>query len=233
LLVRARMNESKEGYRMSDQELMEQVLTFLGAGHETTASGISWTLWLLATHPEYQERLRDELLPVLEKTSRPDYRTLKGLHMLDGVVMESLRLLPPVPMTFRKATHDDWVDGHFLPKGTLIYVPIRVVNTYTGIWGPDAKEFRPGRWQNLPANYNSTYSLLSFLAGPHACIGRTMAIMEMKALIAVLIAHFSFEPASEIQIAKPKAAVTMKPGDNMPLRVKAVGKLPIPVFSDA
>ncbi|KIJ32712.1 hypothetical protein M422DRAFT_35753 [Sphaerobolus stellatus SS14] len=229
LLVRARMNDTEDGYKMTDKDLMEQVLTFLGAGHETTASGLSWTLWLLATHPEYQDRLRAELLPVIEANPRPDYRTLKDLELLDGVIMESLRLFPPVPMTFRKVAQDDWVDGVFLPKGTLLYIPIRVVNTYEEIWGSDAKEFRPERWSNLPPTYNSTFSLLSFIAGPHSCIGRTMAIMEMKAIMAVIIAHFAFEPAYEGQAAKPTAAITMKPEDNLPLKVKAVGKLPLPL----
>ncbi|KIJ40563.1 hypothetical protein M422DRAFT_32212 [Sphaerobolus stellatus SS14] len=231
LLVRARRNETDNVYKMTDQDLMEQVLTFLGAGHETTASGISWTLWLLATNPEYQTRLREELLPVLEANPRPDYRTLKDLTLLDGVIMESLRLLPPVPLTLRRSTRDDTVDGNFIPKGTLLYISIRVINTYSGIWGPDAQEFRPERWSNLPSTYNSTFSFSSFIAGPHSCIGRTMAIMEMKAIIAGLIAHFSFERAYEGQVARPTAAITMKPDDNLPLRIKAIGKLPIPAES--
>ncbi|KIJ40533.1 hypothetical protein M422DRAFT_173588, partial [Sphaerobolus stellatus SS14] len=228
LLVRARRNETENVYKMTDQDLIEQVLTFLTAGHETTASGISWTLWLLAAHPEYQTRLREELLPVIEANPRLNYRTLKDLTLLDGVIMESLRLFPPVPLTYRQSARDDSIDGNFIPKGTLIYIPIRVINTYSGIWGPDAQKFRPERWSNLPSTYNSTFSFSSFIAGPHSCIGRTMAIMEMKVIIAGLIAHFSFERAYEGQVARPTAALTMKPEDNLPLRIKAIGKLPIP-----
>ncbi|KAF8528746.1 cytochrome P450 [Gautieria morchelliformis] len=225
LLVRARMNEKGDGYRMSDQDLVEQVLTFLGAGHETTASGLSWTLWLLAKSQEAQNRLRTEVTPIIQNNPRPDYRTLKDLQWLDCVVMESLRVLPPVPMTVRKVQKDDWVEGLYLPKGTLLYIPIRVVNTWSKIWGDDAQEFRPERWLNLPSTYNPTFSLLSFITGPHACIGRTMAIMEMKAILAILIAHFTFEPAYEGQMANPTAAITMKPADTLPLRVKIVGNV--------
>ncbi|KIJ48186.1 hypothetical protein M422DRAFT_247958 [Sphaerobolus stellatus SS14] len=251
LLIKARLNDTEDGYKMTDQDLLEQALTFLGPGHASTAAGSSWTLWLLATHPEYQERLRAEVLPVIAANSRPDYNTLKDLKLLDSIVMESLRILPPVPMTLRKAGKDDWVDGYFIPKGTLLYISIRVANTYPGTWGPDADEFRPERWFNLPPTYDPKFSFLDFSAGNYSCLARPMAIMELKVIIAyvsfvytgiyalnlwwrfeidrVIIAHFAFEPAYEGQIAKPIGARTMKPEDNMPLRVKAVGKLPIPL----
>ncbi|KAL0571358.1 hypothetical protein V5O48_008331 [Marasmius crinis-equi] len=134
--------------------------------------------------------------------------------------MESLRVMPPVPLTVRKAAKTDYVEGILVPKGTLLWIPIRVVNTWKGIWGEDAEEFRPDRWLNLPKDYHPSFSLLSFIAGPHACIGKTMAIIEMKAVLAALIAEFQFEPAYEGQKAHPAAAITMKPTDGMPLKVK-------------
>ncbi|KAF7967394.1 hypothetical protein HWV62_34447 [Athelia sp. TMB] len=222
LLVRARMADKGEGYQMSDGAMMDQVLTFLGAGHETTASGLAWTLWLLAKSPEAQDKLRAEVAPILADEPHPSYRTLKDMQWLDCVVMESLRLMPPVPMTLRIANKDQWIDGLLIPKGTIHYIPIKVVNTWKVLWGEDANEFKPERWLNLPKDYNSTFSVLSFIAGPHHCIGKTMSIIEMKAVVASIIAHFSFEPAYEGQVAKPTAAVTMKPADGMPLRVKIV-----------
>ncbi|KAF9269046.1 cytochrome P450, partial [Marasmius fiardii PR-910] len=238
LLVRARKAEmerilgvknpaedSSSSYTMSDKEMIEQVLTFLAAGHETTASGLAWTLWLLANDKESQRKLREEVRPLFEhsengtRKARLSYRELKDLNWLDCVVNESLRLYPPVPMSFRQAASSDVIDGIFVPKGTIFYIPIRVVNTMKNIWGEDAEEFNPSRWLKLPDTYNPTFSVLSFLAGPHACIGRTMAIVEMKAVLAGLIANFEFEPSYEGQKTDPTAAVTMKPRDNMPLRV--------------
>ncbi|KAG7093942.1 hypothetical protein E1B28_007575 [Marasmius oreades] len=239
LLVRARkaeMERTESGaktsasdldgsYTMSDKEMMDQVLTFLGAGHETTASGLAWTLWLLANDKESQRKLREELRPLFvlcengTRKARPSYRELKDLNWLDCVMNESLRLYPPVPMSFRQAATTDVIDGILVPKGTIFYIPIRVVNTLKDIWGDDAEEFNPSRWLKLPDTYNPTFSVLSFLAGPHACIGKTMAIMEMKAVLAGLIVNFEFEPGYEGQVAQPTAAVTMKPRDNMPLRV--------------
>lgn len=225
LLVRAR-KESLEsepmGYSLSDEAMMDQVLTFLGAGHETTASGLAWTLYLLALNKEAQDKLREEVTPILAADSRPEYRTLKELQWLDCVVMESLRVLPPVPMTFRKTGNADYLDGVYVPKNTILYIPIRVINTWQAIWGPDAEEFRPERWLNLPKSYHSQYSLMSFIVGPHACIGKTMAIIEMKTVLASLIANFEFDLAYEGQIPKPTAMITMKPKDNMPLRIRRV-----------
>ncbi|KAF9458172.1 cytochrome P450 [Collybia nuda] len=225
LLVRARkadLDKDKSVYAMSDQAMMDQVLTFLGAGHETTATGLSWTLWLLANDPDSQKKLREEVTPIFSENSRPDYRTLKEMSWLDCVVMESLRVLPPVPLTVRTTNKTDHIDGVLVPKGTLITIPIRVVNTWKEVWGEDAEQFNPNRWLNLPKNYHPVFSMLSFITGPHACIGKTMAIMEMKAVLAALITNFEFEPAYAGQVTKPAAAITMKPTDGMPLRVRRI-----------
>lgn len=110
----------------------------------------------MAAHPEAQTKLRAELAAVLEPETRPDYRTLmKDLPYLDAVVyalprdayraadashrQESLRILPPVPMTFRKSTRAHVIDGVHVPANTLLYVPIRVYNTWTELWGADAE----------------------------------------------------------------------------------------------
>ncbi|KAF8203351.1 cytochrome P450 [Pholiota molesta] len=225
LLVRARaVGAGREAYGMNDEAMMDQVLTFLGAGHETTASGLAWTLWLLAKNPASQQRLREEVAPVFADGARPGYRELKDLQWLDCVVQESLRVMPPVPMTFRQAAKTDYIDGVLVPKGTIFYVPIRVINTWKEVWGDDAEEFKPARWLNLPPKYSATTSTLSFIVGPHACIGKTMSIVEMKAVLGALISNFEFEPAYEGQVPQPTAAVTMKPKDNMPLRVRRVGR---------
>ncbi|TDL20852.1 cytochrome P450 [Rickenella mellea] len=225
-LVRMRMSNAGKGDQLSDETMMEQVITFLGAGHETTATGLAWTLWLLASHPDIQAKLRAEVGHMVEHNPRPDFRTLKQMEYLDSVVMESLRIMPPVPMTLRRCAKDDYIDNVWIPKGTMLYIAIRVVNTFKEVWGDDAEQFRPERWAELPKKYNPTFSLLSFLAGPHSCIGRTMAIAEMKAVLSILITNFEFEPAYVGQIIRPTAAITMKPADNLPLRIRLVRQAP-------
>ncbi len=95
--------------------------------------------------------------------------------------MESLRIFPPIPMTIRCANKTDYIDETLIPKGTLLYILIRVVNTLTTIWGENAEEFNPMRWMD-PAMVGKG-RMLTFLEGPHGCIGKTMAVMEMKSII--------------------------------------------------
>ncbi|KAJ7314915.1 cytochrome P450 [Mycena albidolilacea] len=225
LLVRARkadLDADPTADAMSDTAMVDQVLTFLAAGHETTATGLSWTLWLLANDPESQRRLREEVTPIYEENPHPDYRTIKSLTWLDCVVNESLRVLPPVPLTLRVANKTEYIDGVLVPKGTVITIPIRVINTWKDVWGDDAEEFHPARWLNLPEAYNPIFSQFSFIAGPHGCIGKTMAVSEMKAVLVALVANFEFAPAYPGQVRHPATAITMKPEDNMPLRVTRV-----------
>jgi len=109
-------------------------------------------------------------------------------------------------MTFRKVDKADYLDGIYIPAGTILYIPvrllssfspnyiitdvvallckIRVINSWKTIWGPDAEEFRPERWANLPKSWHPQYSFMSFIVGPHACIGKMMAIIEMKTVLA-------------------------------------------------
>lgn len=121
------------------------------------------TLWLLANDPESQRRLREEITPIYAANPRPDYRTIKSLTWLDCVVCvlchaseicsltlpapsnESLRVLPPVPLTIRVAEKTDYTGGVLVPKGTVIYIPIRVINTWKEVWGDDAEECERSR----------------------------------------------------------------------------------------
>ncbi|KAH7927163.1 cytochrome P450 [Leucogyrophana mollusca] len=224
IILQSRSAEKAEGYQSSTAEMVDHILTFLGAGHDTTASSLTWTLWLLAKDKAAQAKLREEVTALVAENSRPDYRSLKESPFLEAVIMESLRLFPPLPQTVRQAAKDTEVDGIFVPKGTLIYVPVRVFNTWEEYWGDDAEEFRPERWENLPETYNSAFSMLAFIAGPHACIGRTMAMMEMKAVLAILIARFEFDLIDPNQVAIPRAGVSMKPTDCLPLRITKITK---------
>ncbi|KAG7441876.1 cytochrome P450 [Guyanagaster necrorhizus] len=226
ILLKARQAEG-EGEKNSKEvvidkkDMLHHVLTFIAAGHDTSANSLTWALYLLAKNPEVQDRLRAEVSPFCSSNcGRPDIRKIKQLQYLDCVINESLRLFPPIPMTFRKSTKDDHLDGKFVPKGTLIYVPIRAVGWLKSVWGDDVAEFRPSRWSDLPPEYNPIYS--AFLLGPQSCIGKFMAMLEMKAILASLIGNFEFSLAYEGQVAQPTAAATMKPKDGMPLRVRRV-----------
>lgn len=225
ILVRSRQAALQKGsdvYSMSDAAMVDQVLTFLGAGHTATAITVTAALWSLANDQKAQVRLREEVTPFMEGNMHPDYGVLKGLQWLDCVLMETLRVFPAIPLDGCVANKTDYVGDILVPKGTVIYIPIAIANTYKGTWGEDAEEWKPERWLNLPKEYNPTYSFLSFLAGPHACIGKTMAMMELKFALARLITDFTFEPAYDGQVLQLSSGISSVFLDGMPLRVKQV-----------
>ncbi|KAL9935485.1 hypothetical protein V8E36_005833 [Tilletia maclaganii] len=222
LLVKASMTE-QSSYKMTAAEVKNQILTVLAAGHETTASGVTWTLWLLAKHPEVQRKLRKEVRTLTSAYEHPPFADLKELKYLGAVVSETLRVFPPTPSTSRQARVDSVIDGTFIPKGTVLLIPSRAMNMDpAGSWGPDAKEFRPERWLDLPPGYDPTFSLMTFIAGAHKCIAYQMAQNEMRLITAMLVANFEFELLSSTQEVVAESAITMKPAGGLPLRVRRV-----------
>lgn len=142
------------------------MMTFLAAGHETTASALTWTVYLLAKHPEMQRRLRDEVhasqlpSPVEEPSQTPlspasclvTAELMDQMPYLNAFCRETLRLFPPIALTIRTANKDTEICGQFIPKGTTVILPPWAVNTSRKLWGPDAREFNPERWMVRTAN---------------------------------------------------------------------------------
>lgn len=157
----------------SEDNLVDQLMTFLAAGHETTASSMTWALLALCQHPEMQARLREEIranLPSIEDGSKAmSAEIMDRLPYLHAVCNEVLRVHPPVPLTRREAANDTTILGQFVPKGTDIILAPAAVNTSKELWGEDALEFNPERWMG-PGKANSggassNYAQLTFLHG--------------------------------------------------------------------
>ncbi|KAJ7016830.1 cytochrome P450 [Mycena alexandri] len=243
LLVRA--NTAKDvpaSQRLSDEDVLAQVPTFLIAGHETTSMGTTWALFALTQNIAAQTRLRNELLSV--PTDEPTMDELNALPYLDCVVKETLRIHAPVPSSMRTAIQDDIVplsqpftDIHGIvhetlkvTKGQTIMIPILAMNRDKAIWGPDAMEFVPERWESdiknsLPGVWGH---MLTFLGGPRACIGYRFSLVETKALLFTLVRAFEFELAVPVDDIGKKSAVVQRPllksqpeaGNQMPLLIK-------------
>ncbi|KAH9917917.1 cytochrome P450 [Epithele typhae] len=233
--------------KLTDDEVLAQIPTFLIAGHETTNTSTSWCLSSLSTHPEIQSRLREELFSL--DTESPTMEDLNALPLLDRVVRETLRLHAVVTFSSRIAVHDDVLplstpivdaDGKTLQEipvkaGQRIFIPILTLHTLKDLWGPDALEFSPDRWLNPPpeamAHMPGVYgNLMTFLGGPHACIGYRFALTEMKALIFALVRAFEFSlpvPADDIAmvgifIQRPALRSEMEKGVQMPLLIRPI-----------
>ncbi|KAH7907834.1 cytochrome P450 [Hygrophoropsis aurantiaca] len=245
LLVRANMaTDIPDNQKLSDEDVLAQIPTFLVAGHDTTSAAMTLALFALTQHTEVQAKLRQELLTVESET--PSMDELLALPYLDGVVREALRVHPPLPIVMRVAMKDDVIpldipftdkNGQVqteirVSKGDYIVVPILAINRSEALWGPDAKEFKPERWESPPESLSNIPGvwghLLTFLGGPRACIGYRFALIEMKALLFTLVRAFEFTlavPAGDIVMSTEFVQhpfLRSEPGSNsqMPLFIK-------------
>ena len=189
--------------QLTFESMRDQVMTFLGGGHDTTATGVAWTLHLLAKYPSIQEKLRREIqayFPFLfspnshdrEDESRLSEIDEDHLPYLNNVCRESLRYIPPIPFVIRQNSADDRLCGYRIPAGTLTFIYINTINRAPGFWGDTADTFDPDRWDQLPETYTAN-AYMSFLHGPRGCIGRKFAETEMKTLLCCLLSMYRFD----------------------------------------
>ncbi|KAJ6445853.1 cytochrome P450 97B3 [Purpureocillium lavendulum] len=138
----------------TDEQLVDQLMTFLAAGHDTTASALTWALYLMTRHPEMQKRLRDEVrgaLPSPGTDADLSSADIDRLPFLNAFCSEVLRVFSPVPQTIREAACDTTIQGQFIPRGTRIMLSPWGTNVAPGLWGDDAAEFKPERWLSSSA----------------------------------------------------------------------------------
>ncbi|KAJ7897833.1 cytochrome P450 [Mycena leptocephala] len=236
LMVQSNMSpDIRENLKLSDADVIAQIPTFFLA---------ALALHALTLNPSVQAKLRDELLTVA--SDNPTMDELNSLSYLENVVRETMRVFPPVSFTLREATADDvlplskvYHDKHgraynTLPirKGTVIRIPIGAVHRDKEIWGDDADEFRPERWDNMPKAATAIPSvwgnLMTFLAGSHNCIGFRFSVVEIKSLLFTLLRAFEFEaalPEREIgftatTVMRPKVLSEPEAGNQLPLIVR-------------
>ncbi|PVH77173.1 cytochrome P450 78A3 [Cadophora sp. DSE1049] len=218
-----------------EEELVNHVMTFLLAGHETSAAAMTWAIWLLCLHPDVQAKLRAEIRATLP----PLTQDMAGVdtsacHYLRAVCAEVLRLWAPVPVTARTTTIDTTIGGHFIPKGTAIMLSPLAVNVSKRLWGEDASEFKPERWLGVNGKANkhggadSPYSFMTFLHGPRSCIGQRFAEEELACLLAGWIGRLETEfedsiPRTVNDIRCPKlhsSGVVVFPRDGVWVKVR-------------
>jgi cytochrome P450 len=219
----------------SDENLVDQLLTFMAAGHETTSSALTWASHLLSKHPDVQDRLRSEIhkyLPNPKTLSDSNFDVaglLESMPYLNGVCNEVLRLYPTIPVSARMAIRDTTVAGVFIPKGTMSFVVPWAVNRNPALWGEDAEDFVPERWidkstgrATMNGGADSNFAFLTFLHGPRSCIGERFARAELRALLAAFVGHFEMEMADPNEEVIAGGTITSKPMNGMRLKLKPV-----------
>ncbi len=197
-----------QGNRMSDQQLHDEVLTVIMAGHETTAVCLSWTWHLLATHPEVETKLLTELRDVLAGRA-PLVADLPQLRYTAAVLKESMRLYPPGWVLGREAVEGCKIGGYDVPAGTQLYMSQWVAHRDPRYFEkPDA--FIPERWTDEFEAQLPKYAYFPFSGGPRVCPGKSFAIMETAIVLATIVQRFQLRTAPGEHVA-PLPSITLRP----------------------
>ncbi|KAI0739058.1 cytochrome P450 [Daedaleopsis nitida] len=211
ILLKANMHAS-EDERLPDEQIIGQMSILLFAATDTTSHMMAQVLQLLCEHPDWQEKVRREILDS-RNGQHIAYDQLTALPYLDAVCKETLRLYPPTPIVLREAFQDTslplaqpmqssdgtMIDNIVIPKGSNVLVGVRACNRNKALWGSDAEEWKPDRWlKPLPkaveaASIPGVYShMMTFVGGNRSCIGFKFAQIEMKVILSTLLANFTF-----------------------------------------
>ena len=175
MLMSARDRES--GAAMSERELIDEVMTLIVAGHETTASGLNWTWYLLSQHPAVEARLHAEIDATPEMTA-PGLAQMETLAYTQQVVNEALRLYPPGWLLSRRTIEADVLGGFSIPPGANVLLPLYLLHRHPRFW-KDPDVFWPERFAVEHEAQRPRFAYMPFAAGPRHCIGETFALYEM------------------------------------------------------
>ena len=220
LLLTAR---DDDGNSMSDQQLRDEVITLLLAGHETTALNLSWTWYLLAKYPEVEEKLHAELDAVLGGRP-PSAADLPKLQYTDRVIRETLRLYPPAWRIFRRTEEPLEVGEYVLPAGANIVLS-QWVTQRDPRWFSEPDRFHPDRWSEESAAKLPRFAYFPFGGGPRVCIGAGFAMMEATLLLATIAQRFRMRLAPGQRI-EPLASITLRPKNGIHVELEERAAVP-------
>jgi cytochrome P450 len=215
LLIHA---QDVDGSRMTAQQLRDEALTLFLAGHETTASTLSWTWWLLAQHPRVEEKLHAELDSVLHGRT-PTLDELPRLAYTSHILSESMRLYPPAWAMARLAVEDHALAGYPIPKGTGIAVVPWVVHRDPR-WYDAPEAFNPERWGGDLLKKIPRFAYFPFSFGPRQCIGNSFALMEAALVLATIAQQFRFRLLPNHPVV-PLPSITLRPRHGLHVQVQS------------
>jgi cytochrome P450 len=217
MLLRAR---DEDGAAMSDAELIGQATVLFIAGHETSSNALTWTLFLLSQHPHVLRDLRDELHGLL-RGAPPAPAQLERLPLLDRVIKESMRLLPPASISLRVSTAPFELGPYELPRGTTVFFSQYVTHHMPELY-PQPERFFPERWATIDP---PVYTYIPFGGGPRMCIGTSFALLEIKIALATIVQRYSLalQPGARID---RRLRITLAPRQGMPMLVLPPGSTP-------
>ncbi len=216
MLLAAQENDEDEDHldTLSDTQVRDHIMTFVAAGHETTANALTWTFYLLSEHAEVRDKLLDELQSVLAGRT-PTLDDLPSLPYLEWVLNESMRLYPPAWVQGRRSIEAFELDGVHFPAETMVLLSQWVIHRLPDIWG-DPEAFRPERWDPASEAKTPPWSYFPFGGGPRICIGMPFAQLEAKLLLATILQRFTprVVPGYHLEL---NPLITLRPKYGMPV----------------
>ncbi|KAL6054597.1 hypothetical protein STEG23_001414, partial [Scotinomys teguina] len=211
------LKDKENGSHLSDKDLRAEVDTFMFEGHDTTASGISWIFYALATHPEHQKRCREEVQSLLGDGASITWDHLDQMPYTTMCIKEALRLYPPVPGVSRDlSTPVTFPDGRSLPKGISVLLSFYGLHHNPSVW-PNPEVFDPSRF--APNSPRHSHSFLPFSGGARNCIGKQFAMNELKVAVALTLLRFELLPdPTRIPVPIPRLVLKSKNGIHLCLK---------------
>lgn len=212
------MNESS----LSDTDIREEVDTFMFEGHDTTTSGIFFSLMALALHQDVQNRLYEEIRGVLGDDAKSTTLTngvLQEMKYLDIVIKEVLRIYSSVPIIGRELLENVEINGCKVPRGTAVVVILYNVHRNPEVY-PDPERFDPERFSENHAHKRGPYDYVPFSAGARNCIGQKYALLEMKVMLVKLLAAYRFLPGKSTDSIRVQGDFVLRPSGYMALRIE-------------
>jgi cytochrome P450 len=211
MLIQAR--DETDGTGLSEDELLGHAGVMFAAGHETSANALIWTLFLLSQHPQIAADLHDELTTVLHGEA-PTVAQLAELPLLERVIKESMRVLPPVPWNGRVTSQPTELGGYMLPTGTEVFISFHQTHQMPELY-PEPEVFNPQRWETISP---SIYEYCPFSAGSRVCIGAGFAMMEIKIVLALLLQRYRLQFIPQVTVDQT-GVIVMSPRRGMPMQV--------------
>jgi cytochrome P450 len=221
-MLLAAVDDESDGGGMSDEQVRDEAMTLFNAGHDTTASALMWTWYLLAMHPKISARARNEIRSVLGDRVATSADVVK-LSYVNMVIKEALRLYPPtVALLGRQVTQAVELGTYRLPKGSWVYLMPYATQRDPRFFS-DPEVFDPERFAPERSAHIVSYAFFPFGAGPHVCIGQSLAMQEMVLVLATVMREYELilvSPGDEIE---PEVRLSIRPKGGLPMRLRPMG----------
>ncbi|CAD6208793.1 GSCOCT00003601001.2-RA-CDS [Cotesia congregata] len=217
---------NRNGSTLTEEEVREEVDTIMFEGHDTTAAGSSFTLCVLGVHKDIQDRVYEELNEIFKGSDRPcTFQDTLEMKYLERVIMESLRMFPPVPAIARELKQDVKIatGGYVLPRGSTVIVPPYQIHRLEEYY-PDPEVFNPDRFLPEHTQNRHYYAYVPFSAGPRSCVGRKYAMLKLKVLISTIIRNYRIHSNLTEKDFKLQLDIILKRTDGFKIEIEPRNK---------